>query len=268
MKLVSILESLAVDTWERLRDSRQLAINFGEETITDLLLMDLKRKHPPTSRIIQTPKTKEKDQGTDWEWWIGSDRTGWLRFAVQAKKLHLNTGRYTGLSHKVGGTFQIDLLERYAQANGAVPLYCFYNFVNPANIEQAWQCCQASVDEPQLACTITPSRIVRNAIASRGKKNFEWIHSNRETLPWRCLAGCARFKRAFGPPEDSVGPSEELADLFGQNLRLYSHLPPEVQDARSSGRMNRFSPEYYNNNVRLLPRRVVVLEFELGEENF
>lgn len=84
MTLASVLECLSVDTWERLRDSIDLGIRFGEETITDLLLLDLKRKNPPRTRVLQTPKSKEKDQGTDWEWWIGSPRLRWLRFAVQA----------------------------------------------------------------------------------------------------------------------------------------------------------------------------------------
>ena len=266
MKLVSILESLAADTWERLRDSRVLEINFGEETITDLLLMDLKRKHPPTSTIIQTPKTKEKDKGTDWEWWIGSDRTSWLRFAVQAKKLHIDSQRYTGLSHKVGESLQIDLLEKYAKANDAIPLYCFYNYTQPAAAAKAWHCCQPSVDEPQLACTITTSKIVRAAIGSHGTKNFSWIHSHPETLPWRCLAGCTRFRRAYVPDAGPDMPDQTVAKLLGENVRRYDRLPPEVQAGRISGRIDYFSAEYYNMNAQLLPRRVVVLEFAPEEE--
>ncbi len=266
MKLVSILETLAVDTWERLRDSRLLEINFGEETITDLLLMDLKRKHPPTSKIIQTPKTKEKDSGTDWEWWIGSDRTSWLRFAVQAKKLHIDSQRYNGLSHKVGGVLQIDLLEKYAKANGAIPLYCLYNYTQAAAAAKAWHCCQPNVDAPQLACTITTPTIVRGAIGSHGAKNFSWIHSHSVTLPWRCLARCARFKRAYVPKASPDVRDQTVAKLLGETVRRYHRLPPEVQAGRSSGRMDHFSPEYYNSNVPLLPRRVVVLEFAREEE--
>jgi hypothetical protein len=42
--LVSILEALARDTWERLNDARALSVRFGEETITDLLLLDIQRR--------------------------------------------------------------------------------------------------------------------------------------------------------------------------------------------------------------------------------
>lgn len=262
MILISVLENLAVDTWERLRDSRALEINFGEETITDLLLMDLKRKRPSTSRIIQTPKTKEKDKGTDWEWWIGSDRTSWIRFAVQAKKLHIDSGRYNGLSHKVGSTLQIDLLERYASANDAVPLYCFYNYVNPASATMAWRCCQTQVNEPQLACTITPLKIVRAAIAVRGKKSFSSIHSHPETLPWRCLVGCTRFKQVYTLDQNPAIPDKLVESIFGKDIRRYDRLPAEVQAGRISGKMDRFSPGFYNDNVRLFPRRVFVLEFD------
>jgi hypothetical protein len=147
--LCAVLEALAVDTWERLRDSQSLEIRFGEETITDLLLLDLKRKNPARTRVIQTPKPKEKDQGTDWEWWIGSPRVPWLRFAVQAKKLNLKSSRYDGLKHQVGSALQIDLLEKYAARNRAIPLYCFYNHRHPPATKKAWRCGQP-FDEPSL----------------------------------------------------------------------------------------------------------------------
>jgi hypothetical protein len=268
MKLSSVLEALALDTWERLRDSRLLEINFGEETITDLLLLDLKRKRPPRSRVIQTPKSKEKDQGTDWEWWIGSDRTSWLRFAVQAKKLHIPTLRYRGLSHKVGSKLQLDLLERYAAANGAIPLYCFYNYATAPETNSAWRCCRPAVDEPQLACTVTPSRHVRTAISSWGKKNFLSMHSHPETLPWRCLAECPSFKRIYSRHSLPPPTSDDLASrVLGADIRRFANLPPELESARESGTLDHFSPQFYDAEVRLYPRRVVVLEFDPEEES-
>ena len=69
-KLTSLLEDLAKTTWHRLHDARELSIRFGEETITDLLLLDLRRSQPINAAIIQTPKSDEAVSGTDFEWWL------------------------------------------------------------------------------------------------------------------------------------------------------------------------------------------------------
>ena len=87
MNLVSVFESLAADTWKRLRDAQHLDVRFGEESVTDLVLLELKRKRHPGLQVLQTNKNVESTQGTDWEWWLGSDSQGWLRLAVQAKRL-------------------------------------------------------------------------------------------------------------------------------------------------------------------------------------
>ncbi len=71
----------------------------------------------------------ESVKGTDWEWWIGNRTHGYLRYAVQAKKLDAKTNRYSSLNHKVGvgskTLFQHDILEKYAHVNQAIPLYAF-----------------------------------------------------------------------------------------------------------------------------------------------
>jgi hypothetical protein len=61
--LHEIFEGLAEDTWERLRDARTMKIRFGEETITDLLLLELKRLGSGQIHIIQTPKYLEQTSG-------------------------------------------------------------------------------------------------------------------------------------------------------------------------------------------------------------
>jgi hypothetical protein len=127
--LRKVLEGLSVDTWERLRDAKTFDVRFGEETITDLLLLDLKRKAFQTTSVIQTSKYEEKNTGTDWEWWLGHSGK-WLRLAIRAKKLKRNE-RYDSLGHKVSTKRQIDLLDSYAAANNALPMYCFYNHTSP-----------------------------------------------------------------------------------------------------------------------------------------
>ena len=71
-------------------------VPFGEETITDLLMLDLNRLGPAKALFTPTSKPVEANQGTDFECWVGSDDAGWLRFAIQSKK---RVAYAAGLSH-------------------------------------------------------------------------------------------------------------------------------------------------------------------------
>ena len=208
--LRSILEALARDTWERLHDARELSIRFGEETITDLLLLDLRRRKPQAAEFIQTNKHRESLSGTDFEWWLGSNRIGWIRFAVQAKKLNLNTGRYGGFTHEVNGELQINLLEKYAMANRATALYCLYNHAVKLDPLKHWHCCQTPFEPEQMGCTITPSSVVGDTLLNYGTKNFDYVHANERTIPWRCLALCPKVRQRLRPTAASA--PMDLAD--------------------------------------------------------
>ena len=87
-----LLETLAQDTWENLREAKALSVRFGEETITDTLMLQLRRRG--FSVFKQTSLHDEAKYGTDFECWVGSDSTGWVGYAMQAKKLGFRTGTY------------------------------------------------------------------------------------------------------------------------------------------------------------------------------
>ena len=73
--------------WERLgyvRESMKSRgvlgpVRFGEETITDLLMMDLFVQGSTVALFEQTSKPDEAMWGTDFELWLGSDQLGWFR---------------------------------------------------------------------------------------------------------------------------------------------------------------------------------------------
>lgn len=264
--LQSILEALARETWNRLHDASDLSIRFGEETITDLLLLDLRRRKPLLAEIVQTSKSKESISGTDFEWWLGSDRIGWIRFAVQAKKLDFKSMRYV-FTHKVNGILQIDLLERYAKANGATPIYCLYN--RPTDLDEAkhWHCCQTPFERDQMGCTITPSSVVRKTLSIRGSKNFDYIHKNRRSVPWRCLALCPKVRQGLTTPTVGLPPSiiTDAESLFDEEPRRYIRLPNDLGRAREIGRMVEFDDDAYDPDVGY-PKRILILEFNPDEE--
>ena len=214
--LEAALENLATETWQRLRDIKAFLVRpepfnmvrLGETTITDLAMMDLCRRGLSRSIFIQTPPDKERFRGTDFEWWIGSDAFGWFRLAVQAKKLDMKRDRYLAFVHKVGGKPQIQVLEEYADEKNATPLYCLYNYSNMADPEKHWHCCQRPFRSEELGCSIAPASRVSDAIGTRGKRSFEFIHECNQTLPWQCLASCPYVRNALDQRgmEASISP--------------------------------------------------------------
>jgi hypothetical protein len=82
-----LLEELARNTWHRIVDGHRLRIRQGETTITDYLLLEIERANSPRIKSIKTSIRKEANQGTDWEWWVGSSSEGWIQYAIQAKRV-------------------------------------------------------------------------------------------------------------------------------------------------------------------------------------
>lgn len=105
-ELGELFSNQSTSLWERLGYVRESIksrgvlgpVRFGEETITDLLMMDLFIQGSTVALFRQTSKPDEAMWGTDFELWLGSDRLGWFRFAIQAKKLDLRTDRYASLT--------------------------------------------------------------------------------------------------------------------------------------------------------------------------
>ena len=56
-------------------------VRFGEETITDLLMMDLYVQRSTLAHFEQTSKLDEAMWGTDFELCLGWERKGWFRFS-------------------------------------------------------------------------------------------------------------------------------------------------------------------------------------------
>lgn len=260
MSLVSLLEDLAEDTWERVRDGFSLGVRQGETTITDILLLELKRANLPGLIVKKTPPTNEPAFGTDWEWWIGSDQSGWMRFAVQAKKLYLDKRTYSALGHKLNGQLQIDALKQYAHAVGAVPLYCLYNYCGWTPLHNYWHCTQP-LDAPQLGCTVTSLPVARQAVHTRGARSFESVHLAPATIPWRCLVRCPHVRVALSPGTP-VGHAAAIRH-FGETPRIYDH-PPEALLAPGDT-LEEFPAGFYDHvDLPFKPRRVVILD--LAEE--
>lgn len=196
----TVAERIAESTWNRLREARDLGVRLGEETLTDLLVLDFLVSKPSDIKFFQTTKPQEAVQGTDLEIRVRRRDNAIDRYAVQAKRLSF-AGRYDSLNHRSGQTqqWQIDVLERYAEEQKAIPLYLLFNHIRDEDLnDDYWHCCQQTIDKNQFGCTLVPSWRIREAISTHGCRTFDYIHSDRAALPWRCAFACLNNQTAWG----------------------------------------------------------------------
>ncbi len=185
---MSSVEEIAEGAWERMQYSLRYDVRLGEETLTELLLLDFVSGMPAQRfRLYQFTKQEESQFGADIEI-VVKDGGQVVVLAIQAKKLS-RCGRYDSLNARAGGTnrHQIDVLEDYSGQIGAIPVYLLYNHTDKPR--SSWHCCQ-KLDEKQLSCTLVPSWEIRRAIEKRGSRTFDAVHSSHSALPWRCLFVC------------------------------------------------------------------------------
>ncbi len=263
MNAVNVFESLASSTWQRIHLGDVYQVSQGEETITDFNLLEMARANCPEVKLIKTPKHKEKYQGTDWEWWIGNSPIGWLRYAVQAKKINSKDTRYDKLAHKVKGKgegkgiLQINILELYAKVNHAIPLYCFFNYLEIMDMSRYWRCC-LPYEVEQFGCTVTPSKNVKAALSTHGARNFTFLHSLNETKPWRCLVRCPLMLQVY---KNKL----PYASLGFENFKVYDRLPSELSSALETGYLTQFSSDFYSRDLEIYPKRILVANY-IGED--
>jgi hypothetical protein len=256
----ALLERLAVETEQRLYQADQLGMRYGETTITDYNLLELRLANLPNIRVFHVPPIREREFGYDWEWWIRIGSLPWTVLFLQAKKLNPKNGRYDSLGHKVPGTKQrqIDLLLQHATNFGGIPLYSLYNGPRPS--VGAWNCASHR-DDQQFGCSIVPLHIVRSFISAgrrrasrdgRKRTDFEHLHENDRALPWRCLVCTSRFE---GQPW--------LGALTDPNIEVrgYAELPSYVQQAINADREYVRIQEYPSSAV-MAPRHVAVISLE------
>ena len=212
---------ISSDTWRRLSLAQSLGSRFGEETITDLLVLEmLQYQRSNAFRVFHPNKILESKWGADLLVWI-LRRSGGSRFlAIQAKKLY-PSGRYEALNHRSSsGVRQIDLLEDFACQFNAIPLYLLYNYPDSQERRSYWHCCKPVVPE-QLGCTLVPIWKIDYVIKTHGKRTFEAVHDNRTSLPWRCIFDCCQ--------------SEELIKKLVLNKQVIKDLQSLVFDSTLAG---------------------------------
>jgi hypothetical protein len=119
-------------TWHRRREAKLAGMPFGEETVTETILLDLKLSYPGKIWIVPFNKRQEGKIGADWEWCFASeDERHFLPMLVQAKVLDDKEETYNHIARTIGNTGirQIDRLLETGSLRGVPTTYAFYNHV-------------------------------------------------------------------------------------------------------------------------------------------
>lgn len=100
-------------------------VSYGEETITESNLLELRRRHPQHIRLEMFTKHQEAKNGADWEWHIIGRRLS-FKMRVQAKRLQKDGVLRVRHMVKSTGKEQRELLIDHAQAENMKAVYCIY----------------------------------------------------------------------------------------------------------------------------------------------
>ena len=231
-----------------------------------MLALDINRRGLTTTTFDQTTKPKESVIGPDYEWWVGHDSIGWIRLAVQAKKLILSRSQYNFLTPSNRTSSQIDLLDTHAKKVGTFPLYSLCNYSSGACSFSHWQCSFQEFKENDLGCTVVPSGTIM--ALRRGQKNFDYLHGLGGAVPWRCLASCAWLRKVLRnqPTTDRCSVSDDFPPQVRDFPCSYTQLPDFLQPTQTPvlGRKIQFDDaivnEYYafEKGNRVLPKWIIV----------
>lgn len=176
----------------RLTDAARLGTPFGEETITETLLLDLRLELG--RRLAVTPFTKYQESrvtGADWEWWF-CDGIGRRMYGmrVQAKKLKLVNGVPSydfAYKPKKSKMRQIDRLLANARDVGLPAVYTLYNGPELDLNTFPWSCCREAPSAEVFGVSLLSAAGARR-LADVGRTSLADVGGM--SLPWSCSALC------------------------------------------------------------------------------
>lgn len=231
-KLINFFEEVTKSVWINLEYAHNSNLSFGETTISDVILLNILKSNNPNIFIRQTKQHEESDFGTDWVWWIGSSKLGWVCFAVQAKKFYTNDNSYKTINHQVlvnnAKTSQSLILEAHASAIGAVPIYALYNYVLDKDFDLGSQHLNYSTD--RYGVTVTSLNTIKKAIKTYGGRKFKSLHDNPSTFP---LPDLIKLTKTFLNQNNTNG--YKYSELLNSNTKIHQELPKNLGLMPKSG---------------------------------
>ena len=148
-------------------------VSYGEETITETNLLEIRRRHSDRVYLETFPKKKESQSGADWEWHIIGDNLT-LKMRVQAKRT-----QYKKCGLRIKYNQQRKLLLECARYVNMRPMYCIYCTEPQRKI---WTKCHPGYDFEgyQTGCLLADA----NHVSERTSNLREIEH---KCFPWHLL---------------------------------------------------------------------------------
>jgi hypothetical protein len=163
-------------------------MKVGEESLTDLNLLELVLDSRAHVRVQKFNKPEEGRCGADWEWWF-SDGRRWIGCRVQAKVIDLDTAKYEELHYKnpTKTKHQCDLLiERATKSSPRrLPLYALYSNWERKTVTPVFKCCVNPSAHTVYGCAITSAWQVRKWRKSRRGRAVSKLIDGLQ--PWRSV---------------------------------------------------------------------------------
>jgi hypothetical protein len=214
---------LAQTTWARREAVKQHNLPFGEESITETILMDLAMAYPGRMSILPFNKRQEGENGADWAWaFASSDGSHVLPMLVQAKLLDIKDFEYPELGRAVGKrtppVLQIDQLLKAANRHRWPALYAFYNHLSdPSRIPSV---CRSL---PRNGLGMHESWGITIALAShvRAAMNDYTFDTHREhSVPLHCLlcSSATGERPSSGSAGLALGRLKKMRDFISTDV--------------------------------------------------
>jgi len=161
--MCATFQQLADTTWELIETAHQLGMRWSEESNTESLLLELRRRHPSEIFIAAFSKRREAKLGADWEWWF-LGRGGVYGMRVQAKRISLprETFGYLRYTPKGYTKDQMTTLIERARADRLTPAYCFYVASRRYTRGATWPAAVSPQPSRPSGCLIGHAQVVRN----------------------------------------------------------------------------------------------------------
>ncbi len=237
--LCDTFRSRAFLTWDMLARGRSVDCQIGEETLTDINILELKIRHSSEIYSCTFSKTEEGSNGADWEWWFTGSSGKWIGFRVQAKVIDIQKNSFNHLHYKQykSQLYQSDILIKDAlqKASPLIPLYCLYSNWNNLPQFPLKYANSYPIDE-SYGCSILSAFAVRY-LRSKKKKLTHFQTLLRYMNPWHCLVCCHEYKaldlphRVFAYWRNSIMKIEALI-LEEIDDNIIEQLDNELNDYR------------------------------------
>lgn len=213
--------------WDNLKEAKALGIPWQEETITDILIRNMRRSYPGNIEVIPFNKPLEGESGADWIWsFVSADGSATATMLVQAKRLQNDEIGYSGINRNIGKRTppqpQIDQLIQVAKNFGIPALYAFYNHLDDQTRVTA-NCGSLAAGDPNhvfsFGISIADASDVKAALPDQ-TFNLHKKHS----IPLHCLLCTGNSdKRGTGGSPDAI--IARLRERLSERLRKSRRRP-------------------------------------------